>query len=114
PESMTLMELEQRMRGWLSNEYRAVLYEDGGGVVAYALFREREQEIYLRQVFVVRDRRRLGIGRRAVAILRSKVWPKTKRLTVEILVTNQKALAYWRAVGYRDYALTLEIMPEAI
>ena len=111
---MTLTELERRMRGWLTNEYRAVLYEDGGEVVAYALFREQEQEIYLRQLLVVPDRRRQGIGRRAVEILRSQVWPKTKRLTVDVLVTNHSALAFWRAVGYQDYALTLEIMPEAV
>jgi GNAT superfamily N-acetyltransferase len=111
---MTLTELERRMRGWLTNEYRAVLYEDGGEVVAYALFRQQEQEIYLRQLFVVPDRRRQGIGRRAVEILRSQVWPKTKRLTVDVLVTNHSALAFWRAVGYQDYALTLEIMPEAV
>ena len=111
---MTLTELERRMRGWLTNEYRAVLYEDGGEVVAYALFRQQEQEIYLRQLFVVPDRRRQGIGRRAVEILRSQVWPKTKRLTADVLVTNHSALAFWRAVGYQDYALTLEIMPEAV
>jgi hypothetical protein len=51
---MTVPELEQRMRGWLSGEYRAVVYEDAGEVVACALFREQEREIHLRQVFVVR------------------------------------------------------------
>ena len=40
-------------RGWLSGEYRAVIYEDGGEVVAYALFREQAEEIYLQQLFVV-------------------------------------------------------------
>jgi hypothetical protein len=35
-------------------------------------------------------------------------------LTVDVLVTNHSALAFWRAVGYQDYALTLEIMPEAV
>ena len=82
-------------------------------MVAYALYREQEQEIYLRQLFVVRHHRREGIGRRAIEILRSQVWPKTKRLTVEVLVTNEIALAFWRAVGYKDYALTLEIMPRS-
>jgi predicted acetyltransferase len=111
--AMTVAELEQRMRGWLASEYRAVLYEDGGEVVAYVLFREQPEEIYLRQLFVVRHRRRQGLGRRAVEILRSQVWPKTKRLTVDVLVANTSGVAFWRAVGYRDYALTLEIMPES-
>lgn len=107
----TLPQLEQRMGGFLAGEYQAVLYEEAGEVVAYALFREQAEEIYLRQLFVVRHRRRHGIGRRAVEILRSQVWPRTKRLTVEVLVANEPALAFWRAVGYVDYALTLEVMP---
>ena len=108
---MTVPQLEQRMRDFLAGEYRAEIYEDSGEVVAYALFREQAEEIYLRQLFVVRHRRRQGIGRQAVEILRSKVWPKTKRLTVEVLVSNQSAVAFWRAVGYTDHCLTLEIMP---
>lgn len=108
---MKVPELEQRMRGWLSGDYRAVIYEDGGEVVAYALFREQPEEIYLRQFFVVRHRRSQGIGRRAVEILRSQIWPKGKRLTVEVLVANKGAVRFWRSVGYADYALSLEIMP---
>src|ERR1700722_10449261 len=80
---MSVPELDQRMKGWLSGEYRALIYEDAGDVVAYALFREQSDEIYLRQLFVVRHRRGEGIGRRAVEILRWQIWPKTKRLTVE-------------------------------
>jgi GNAT superfamily N-acetyltransferase len=108
---MTVPQLEERMRNFLAREYRAVIYQDGEEVVAYALFREQLEEIYLRQLFVVRHRRREGIGRRAVDILRSHVWPKTKRLTVEVLVANQSATAFWRAAGYKDHSLTLEIMP---
>ena len=108
---MTVSELEQRMRSWLSGEYRAVIYEEGGEVVAYALFREQQEEIYLRQLFVVRHRRSQGIGRSAVDILRSQIWPKTKRLTVEVLVANGKAVSFWRSVGYADYALSLEVLP---
>jgi predicted acetyltransferase len=109
---MTVAELEQRMRGWLSSEYRAVIYEDSGEVVAYALFREQPEEIYLRQLFIVNHRRRQGIGRRVVQFLRSDIWPKNKRLTVDVLVTNKTATAFWRAVGYVDYSLTLEIVPD--
>ncbi|MBI5687876.1 MAG: GNAT family N-acetyltransferase [Verrucomicrobia bacterium] len=109
---MTVSELEQRMRGWLAGEYMAMIFESGGEVVAYALFREQPDEIYLRQLFVVRHHRRKGIGQRAVEILRSEIWPANKRLTVEVLVRNEAAVAFWRAMGYRDYALTLEIMPQ--
>ncbi len=110
--SMTVPELEERMAEWLGSEYSAMLFENDGEVVAYALYREQPAEVYLRQLFVVRHRRRQGLGRAAFAILRSKVWPKDKRLTVEVLVHNQTAIAFWRAVGYQDYSLKLEILPE--
>jgi predicted acetyltransferase len=109
---MTVAELEQRMGGWLACEYRAVVFEDAGEVVAYALFREQPEEIHLRQLFVVRHRRSQGLGRRAVEILRSQVWPKTKGLTVDVLVANRKGVAFWREVGYADYCLSLEILPD--
>ena len=109
---MSVPQLERRMRGWLAGEYRAVIYEKDGAVVAYALFREEPELIYLRQLFVARDRRRQGIGRRALELLRTQVWPKSTRLTVDVLVTNQPALAFWRAVGYTDYCLTLEMRPD--
>src|SRR5664279_3982027 len=101
--SMTVPELEQRMKGWLAAEYAAVLFEQDGEVVAHALYREQPEEIYLRQLFVMRNRRRQGLGRRAMEILRTQIWPKHKRLTVEVLVQNEAAVAFWRAMGYRDY-----------
>jgi len=110
---MTVTELENRMRGWLSGEYRATIFEENGEVVSYALFREQPEDICLRQLFVVRHRRSQGLGRQAVEILRSQVWPRTKRLTVDVLVTNKRAVAFWRAIGYTDYCLTLEILPDS-
>jgi predicted acetyltransferase len=110
--NMSLPELEQRMRGWLATEYAAVIFEEDREIVAYALYREQPEEIYLRQLFVARNRRRNGIGRKAVEILRAKIWPANTRLTVDVLVQNPAAIAFWRAVGYQDYCLALEIMPK--
>src|SRR5882724_10240086 len=100
---MTVPELEKRMKGWLAAEYASVIFEEKGEVVAYALYREEPDELYLRQLFVARNRRRRGIGRAALEILRSQIWPKYKRLTVSVLVQNTAAVAFWRAVGYQDY-----------
>lgn len=106
---MTLPQLEERMRAFLMGEYRGVIFQEGRGIVAYALYREQPDEIYLRQLFVIRERRRRGHGRRAVEILRSDIWPNNKRLTVDVLLHNTNAMAFWRAVGYQDYLLGLEI-----
>jgi ribosomal protein S18 acetylase RimI-like enzyme len=109
--SMTVPQLRQRMAGWLAGEYRAVVFLRAGEPVAYALYRETPDEVYLRQLFVARDHRRQGMGRQAVRLLRGQLWPTDKRLTVEVLCANAAAVAFWREVGYRDYSLMLEIVP---
>src|SRR5687767_13896458 len=96
---MSAPELGRRMREWLAGEYRAVIFEDENGMIGYALFREQTEEIYLRQLFICREQRRKGFGRRAMQILRDEIWPKNKRLTVEVLVANRAAVEFWRAVG---------------
>ncbi len=109
--SMSIQQLRERMKGWLEGEYKAVMLHVGSDPVAYTLYREDAQEIYLRQLFVKREYRRQGIGREAVGILRKHVLPTNKRLTVEVLTANEPAVAFWRSVGCTDYSLTLEIMP---
>lgn len=110
---MTVAELATRMREWLANEYRAVLFTSNDEPVVYALYRPDPASIYLRQFFVRRDRRRLGFGRDAIALLRREVWPRNVRLTLDVLCHNHAGIAFWRSVGYRDYCLTLEIQPPA-
>ncbi|MDX9971401.1 MAG: GNAT family N-acetyltransferase [FCB group bacterium] len=108
--TMAVAQLRDRMAGGLVSDYKAILFERDNAPVAYALYRERDDEIYLRQLFVAREYRGLGIGRQAVDTLRSDVWPKGRRLTVDVLVRNEPAVRFWRSVGYSDYCLTLEIM----
>jgi ribosomal protein S18 acetylase RimI-like enzyme len=103
--------LLRRMQRWLANgRYRAVLFSDcTGRAQAFALFRESPREIYLRMFMVAPDARHCGIGRHAVQLLQSEIWTPCKRLTVEALSRNENALAFWRAAGYRDCAVVLEI-----
>jgi ribosomal protein S18 acetylase RimI-like enzyme len=109
--TMTIDELKQRMSGWLKDEYISILFEENSKILAYALYREGLDEIYLRQLFVQRTHRRHGVGKKVMEILTSNIWPRNKRLTVEVLTSNHAALAFWRSVGYMDYSLTLEIQP---
>ncbi len=104
--------IEQRMRGFLTSGYKAVLFELDDEAVAYALYTDHPDHsdtLYLRQIFVDRAYRRQGLGRQAMRILKEEIWPKDKRLTVGALVGNQVALAFYKSVGFRDYALELEI-----
>ena len=108
---MTVSQLRDRMQQWLSTDYTAVIFDKDGESVAYALYRESEDEIYLRQLFVKPENRNRGIGKEAVRILKEEIWTKSKRLTVDVLSHNKAAIAFWRSVGYKDYCITLEIMP---
>jgi GNAT superfamily N-acetyltransferase len=116
---MTVAQLETRMAGWLGSSYLAVLFHEEDRLVAYALYRphddlpESDAGVYLRQFFVARGERRRGIGRRAIELLMDRVWPRDGRVTLETLVDNHVAQAFWRAVGFRDYALTFEWSSES-
>jgi GNAT superfamily N-acetyltransferase len=106
---LTVAALADRMREWVLSDYEAVLFDDRDEVVAYALYRlDEDGGIYLRQFFVERQHRRRGIGRRAMTILVSNVWAKGARVTVEVLTGNPSGLAFWRAIGFSDYAIVLE------
>ena len=108
---MSIPQLAERMRGWLSGEYRAVVFDDDDGLVGYALFRHEAEYIYLRQFFVRPDSRRRGIGRNALLWLRRNAWGPEARVRVDVLVGNQIGQAFWRAVGFNDYCVTLEQEP---
>jgi GNAT superfamily N-acetyltransferase len=110
--AMTLAELEARMRGWLGGEDEATLFARNGRAVAYALWREEPDWVYLRQFFVDRAARRMGIGQEAMQMLADAVWPKGKRVRVEVLIGNEAGMAFWRSVGFRDYCLTLELVSD--
>lgn len=103
--------LEPRMRRWLAAEdNRGVVFEDERGrLLAYAVYEEGAREIYLRQFLVLPAARRNGVGRTAFHLLRERLWDARKRLTLEVLSGNRAAYRFWRALGYRDCAVTLEI-----
>jgi hypothetical protein len=49
---MTTPELIDRMRSWLITDYRASIFEDDTGILAYALYKEDQDRVHLRQPFV--------------------------------------------------------------
>jgi GNAT superfamily N-acetyltransferase len=106
---MDLSELKTRMRSMLGGDYTATLFEGDKHVVGYALWRDEPDWLYLRQFFVARDYRRRGIGAQAVRLLTEVVWPAEKRVRVNVLIGNRAGMEFWRAVGFADYLVTLEM-----
>ena len=112
PDTATLAQHQQRMRMWLEADHAAVIFKYNKEVVAYALYLEEAHQVWLKQFFVLRDARRKSIGQQAMRILRSLYWPAGKRLVVEVLMTNEAAIAFYKTIGFRDYNVTLEIPAE--
>jgi GNAT superfamily N-acetyltransferase len=105
---MTIAELAARMTRWLGGQCEAVLFEEDGRRAGYALYRRDPEYVYLRQFYIRSECRRQGLGRGAIAWLWRHAWGGG-RVRAEVLVGNQSGLAFWRAVGFRDYCLTLEL-----
>ena len=106
---MTLGELEARMRGWLQGEYEAVLFEIGGEVAGYALYRLDMDHVYLRQLFGVASRRREKIGTKAVRWLIDNRFRARPHVRLDVLVGNVAAIQFWRAAGFSEYCITMEM-----
>jgi GNAT superfamily N-acetyltransferase len=112
PTPMSVHDLAERMRAWLSGDYRAVVFELAAEPVAYALFRSSEEGVYLRQFFVSRAHRRRGVGRRAIEIFREQVVSSDQILSLEVFVHNEAGIAFWQAVGFEQHTLSFRIGPK--
>lgn len=111
---MSLERLEARMRRWLADdEYRAVLYLEDGATVAYSLVSVDEDSAYIRHFFVLHEHRGKGVGRRAIEILLRDIVPPAVRVTLDVLASNRAGQAFWRSVGFHDYAVRMERLPSS-
>lgn len=88
---MTVPELENRVVGWLRGEYEATLAHSGSTLVGYALYRRDPEYVYLRQLFVISDSRRQGVGRAMLQWLWSNAWIPATRLRIDVLAGNIEA-----------------------
>lgn len=111
---MSLERLEARMRRWIDgDEYRALLFEEGGETVAYALVSMDEDSAYIRHFYVLPAHRGTGAGRRALERILGEVVPPTARVTLDVLASNRAGHRFWRAMGFADYAVRMERRPAA-
>jgi len=106
--SMTIPQLAARMSEWLEDEYQAYLFELDSEVIGYALYRIEPEFVYLRQIFVRPNHRRLGVARSALEWLRENAWSTSPRVRIDVLVGNGAGIEFWRAVGFADYCLSME------
>ena len=105
-----------RLELWLAGTYRCVVFTQRNEVVGYALFRPTDPHteghpggVYVRQFFLVPQRRGQGWGRKAFELLLSEVLPAGCYVTLEALATNPAGQAFWRALGFTEYSRRYEL-----
>ncbi|HKP96974.1 MAG TPA: GNAT family N-acetyltransferase [Fibrobacteria bacterium] len=109
---MTVPELETRMETWLARgEYQVVYAEEDGDILGYALFKREPDHVHVRQLFIERNKRTRGYGRMLFQWAERNLWAGG-RIRMEVLADNRMGLAFWKAMGFQDYALMMEKEPE--
>ena len=110
---MPLEHLERRMRRWIEEgDYKAILFLEDGETVAYSLVSIDDDSAYIRHFFVLHQHRGHGVGRRALELLLRDIVPRDVRITLDVLASNTVGHAFWRSVGFADYAIRMELLPD--
>jgi ribosomal protein S18 acetylase RimI-like enzyme len=99
PNPMSVPELTERMRAWLSSEYSCYIVWDADTPVAYCLYREEEDHFFLRQLFVERGHRRSGIATTLLDWMFKNCW-KSKPVRLNVHAHNEEAIAFYRSYGF--------------
>ena len=106
--NLSVPQLEARMLKYVDDGHIAFIFSDHSGTVGYALFRDDNHDVFLRQFFVVDRARRKGIGREAFNWLCENVWADAERVTLNVLLHNQPGMDFWRSVGLDDYCMMMQ------
>ena len=105
---MNTDELTERMRNFISKEYTAYLIVKEDEIAGYCLFRDDREYIYIRQLFVERDKRNIGLGKSCIQWLKSNLWIDRK-IRMDVLSKNKNGIEFWKKIGFQDYAITMEM-----
>ena len=108
PNPMTVDELAERMRGWLSaGEYIGYLGLLDGTPVAYCVYRDNETHYYMRQLYVERDVRRRRLGTILLDWMSEHVW-SGKPVRLDVLAHNERAIRFYESYGFVTGCLRME------
>lgn len=114
PYPLPLSALTERMARWINTgDYEVLLFRAGDQLIGYAAWRADEFGTDLRHLFICRDRRRQGWGRAAMQRLCRDVFPKDRPVNIDAVVGNESGIAFWRAIGFQDFSIGMELKADA-
>ena len=104
---------QDRMRTWLEQgRYAAALASSEVGPVAYVVWRHDpdDDDIYVRQFFVVREHRGQGLGRRLFERAADELWAG-RVLRLDVYDSNPRGRAFWERLGFGAYSALMRRDP---
>ncbi len=96
---MSVEELEDRMRGFLSSDYNAYFFVEDEITIGYALIKHTSSPLYLRQFYIGREYRRKHYGKQVFYMLLDFL--NTNEIDVDVLTDNEIGLKFWRNLGFK-------------
>ncbi len=97
---MNVSQLKERMFGFIHSEYDAYLFMDGNEIIGYALVKNTQSPLYLRQFFICREHRQKGYGK--VAFNKLMQMLKAETIDIEVLCWNSVGKAFWDSLGFNE------------
>ena len=113
----SLKEYEDRFREWLdTNIWTVDVFLHDGQVMGYSVYQERtdyydpkEAVIYIRQYYIERAHRRLGLGKAAFQILIDTRFPKhVQSIALDVMATNSAGQNFWKKMGFNEYFIAMK------
>ena len=113
----SLKEYEDRFREWLdTNIWTVDVFLHDGQVMGYSVYQERtdyydpkEAVIYIRQYYIERSHRRLGMGKAAFQILIDTRFPKhVQSIALDVMATNSAGQNFWKKMGFNEYFISMK------
>lgn len=103
--SMAIKELEDRMKGFITGEYKAFFFEEEGQIVGYALVRHTSEPFYLRQFYIEREHRRKHYGKQAFKLLMDHLDKDV--IDIDVLPWNEAGLCFWKSLGFTETCISM-------
>jgi len=113
--TMSLEQLEHRLRGFVDKGWKIVLAESEAIPVGYTTFFEGQDElksyrsrIHIGHYFIRRERRKLGLGTEFLRKLEQEWFPAGAKIVLDVLIANSSAQAFYRSLGFLPYSMLME------
>lgn len=109
--TMSIDELEKRMKEFLLTEYNAYFFYFEDLVIGYALVNHTTSPYYLRQFLIDRKYRKQHFGLQAFELLMEEL--KTDSIDLEVLTWNEVGNRFWEKCGFVERSRYMRLKNQA-